>query len=146
MNAAGQVAASEPPARGAMARLEQARAGLERVTPQQAYEQVHAGAATLIDVRMPDHRAEQGELPGAIVIDLTVLPWRLDPTFDWRIPEATDFDRRYILVCRHGFSSSLAAAELREMGLEGATDMIGGAEAWFAAGLPTGEGPADVRR
>lgn len=131
--------------RGAMALLEQARARLDRVTPQQAYDEVRAGSATLIDVRMPDHRAAQGELPGALVIDLTVLPWRLDPTFEWRIPEATDWDKRYILVCRHSFSSSVVAAQLQEMGLVNATDMIGGAEAWFAAGLPAGEGPADVR-
>lgn len=131
--------------RGAMALLEAARARLDRVTPQQAYEEVRTGSATLIDVRMPDHRAAQGELPGALVIDLTVLPWRLDPTFEWRVPEATDWDQRYILVCRHSFSSSVVAAQLQEMGLVNTTDMIGGAEAWFAAGLPAGEGPVDVR-
>lgn len=131
--------------RGAMALLERARRGLDRVTPQQAYDEAEAGEALLIDVRMPGHRAEQGELPGALVIDLTVLPWRLDPTFDWRIPEATDWDRRYILVCRHSFSSSVAAAQLREMGLVNATDMIGGAQAWFDAGLPAGHEVADVR-
>jgi rhodanese-related sulfurtransferase len=127
-----------------MAYLRRARAGLDRLTPEQAHREQQDGA-TIIDVRMPDHRAEQGELPGAIVIDLTVLPWRLDPTFDWRIPEATGWDNRYILICRHSYSSSVAAWQLHQMGLTGATDVIGGVEAWAAAGLPVGAGPADVR-
>ena len=126
-----------------MAYLRRARAGLDRLTPAQAHREQRDGAL-LIDVRMPAHRAEQGEIPGAIVIDLTVLPWRLDPSFDWRIPEATGWDNRYILVCRHSYSSSVAAWQLRQMGLTGATDVIGGFEAWAAAGLPVGSGPADV--
>ena len=116
-----------------MAYLRRARAGLDRLTPAQAHREQRDGAL-LIDVRMPAHRAEQGE-----------IPWRLDPSFDWRIPEATGWDNRYILVCRHSYSSSVAAWQLRQMGLTGATDVIGGFEAWAAAGLPVGSGPADVR-
>lgn len=127
-----------------MAYLRRARAGLDRITPEQAHQQ-HQRGATIIDVRMPEHRAEQGEIPGAIVIDLTVLPWRLDPTFDWRIPEATGWGNRYILICRHSYASSVAAWQLRQMGLTNVTDVIGGFEAWAAAGLPVGAGPADVR-
>lgn len=85
------------------------------------------------------------EIPGALVIDLTVLPWRLDPTYEWRIPEATGWDTRYILICRHGYSSSLAAWTLRQMGLVNATDVIGGVEAWVEHGLPVTTTPADVR-
>ncbi|GAB3940834.1 rhodanese-like domain-containing protein [Corynebacterium tapiri] len=134
--------------KGAMDLLARARASIDRVTPQQALEEQRRGEAYLIDVRMPDHRADQGELPGAIVCDLTVLPWRLDPTFDYRLPEATDWDVRWILLCRHSYSSSVAAAQLKAMGLVNATDVIGGVEAWADAGLPLGlaEGQvADVR-
>ncbi|WP_232817927.1 MULTISPECIES: rhodanese-like domain-containing protein [Kocuria] len=63
----------------------------------------------LIDLRTLAHRADSVEIPGALVIDLTVLPWRLDPTFEWRIPEAISWDQRYVLICRHGYSSSSAA-------------------------------------
>lgn len=131
-------------ARGAMHLLDRVRADLDRLTPRQAFAEQRAGAL-LVDVRMPDHRAATAEVPGALVIDLTVLPWRLDPTFEWRIPEATSFDRRIILMCRHGFSTSLAAWNLRQMGLHRATDIIGGYDAWADAGLPTFAGPADVR-
>lgn len=101
----------------------------------------------LIDVRTTVHRADGGAggVPGALTIDLTVRPWRLDPGFDHRIPEATDWDARYILFCRHGYSSSLAAWNLRPAGLHRATDIVGGYEAWEAAGLPVSEDPADER-
>lgn len=102
--------------------------------------------ALLIDTRTEAQRQEQGELPGAIVIDRTVLEWRLDPRSAWRIPEATCADLEIILACRQGYSSSLAAASLRSVGLHRATDMIGGVEAWIAAGLPIHHCAADVRR
>lgn len=102
--------------------------------------------ALLIDTRTETQRAEQGELPGALVIDRTVLEWRLDPACETRIPEATSYDTEIIVVCRQGYSSSLAAASLRAVGLRRATDLIGGVEAWIAAGLPVHGGPADVRR
>ncbi|WP_091607433.1 rhodanese-like domain-containing protein [Micromonospora mirobrigensis] len=129
---------------GVDALLEQARAGLRRLTPHETVEAVRAGAL-LIDTRTDGQRREQGDLPGAIVIDRTVLEWRLDPASAWRIPEATGYDREIVVVCRQGFSSSLAAASLQVLGLRAATDMVGGVEAWRQAGLPMSDGPADVR-
>lgn len=129
---------------GIDALLEQARAGLHRLTPQQTVEAVRGGAL-LVDTRTELQRREQGDLPGAVVIDRTVLEWRLDPASAWRIPEANGYDREIVLVCRQGYSSSLAAASLQTLGLRRATDMIGGADAWLAAGLPTTDRPADIR-
>lgn len=129
---------------GSLGLLVRARAELDRLTPQQAVVE-QSGGAFLIDLRTPAHRAASAEIPGALVIDLTVLPWRLDPTFAWRIPEAVSWDARYILICRHGFSSSLAAWNLRQMGLTRATDVVGGFEAWEADGLLTTTAPADIR-
>ncbi|KKK05555.1 rhodanese-like domain-containing protein [Micromonospora sp. HK10] len=129
---------------GVDALLEQARAGLRRLTPHQTVEAVRNGAL-LVDTRSETQRHEQGELPGAIVIDRTVLEWRLDPASDWRIPEATGYDREIVLVCRQGYSSSLAAASLQTLGLRRATDMIGGVQGWREAGLPMSDRPADVR-
>lgn len=74
-----------------------------------------------------------------------MLLWRLDPTFTHRIPEATDWDCRWILVCRHGSSSAGAAWQLRQIGLHRARDMVGNHDAWVAAGLSTTEAPADIR-
>jgi rhodanese-related sulfurtransferase len=124
--------------------LEEARGGLDRLTPAQAHAAVLAGAL-LIDTRTTEQRARQGDLPGAVVVDRTVFEWRLDPGSPWRIPEVTGADQLVVVVCRQGYSSSLAAASLQRLGLRRATDVVGGAEAWFAAGLPSYDGPIDVR-
>jgi rhodanese-related sulfurtransferase len=124
--------------------LEEARRGLSRLSPQEAAAAVAAGAL-LVDTRTAQQRSAQGELPGAVVVDRTVLEWRLDPTSPDRIPEASGPDLHVVVVCRQGYSSSLAAASLQRLGLHRATDVIGGVEGWLAAGLPVHRGPADVR-
>jgi rhodanese-related sulfurtransferase len=131
--------------RGVAAMLDRARVGMRRLAPPEALAAVAQGAL-LVDTRTETQRREQGELPGALVIDRTVLEWRLDPASPDRIPEATGYDLLVIVVCRQGYSSSLAAAGLREIGLHRATDLAGGMEAWLAAGLPVTTDPADVRR
>lgn len=131
--------------RGVDTVLARARAGVERLDPAQTRAAV-AGGALLVDTRTDVQRGEQGELPGALVIDRTVLEWRLDPSSPNRIPEAVSYDVLVIVVCRQGYSSSLAAASLRAVGLHRATDLAGGVEAWLAAGLPMHSGPADIRR
>ena len=115
--------------------LEQARRTLDRLSPAEALRE-QRGGALLVDTRTAAQRAHQGELPGALVVDRTVLEWRLDPTSDARIPEATDHDVRWIVFCSEGYSSSLAAASLQDLGLRSATDLAGGVRAWKAAGLP----------
>lgn len=85
-----------------------------------------ARGALVVDVRTIEQRRRDGELPGAVVVDRTVLEWRLDPTSAHRIPEAGDYDREIVLVCHEGYSSSLAAGSLRDIGLHRATDLIGG--------------------
>ena len=114
--------------------LDRARRKLVRVEPEQAARELGDGAL-LVDIRPSEQRA-QGEIPGATVIDRNVLEWRLDPTSRWRLPEVTSHDIRLIVICNEGFSSSLVAAELHELGLVNATDVIGGFQAWHAAGLP----------
>jgi rhodanese-related sulfurtransferase len=109
--------------------LAAARVGLDRLTPAEARAAQRDGAL-LVDTRTESQRASQGELPGALVIDRTVLEWRLDPTSSSRLPEARE-GQRVVVVCHQGYSSSLAAASLRSLGID-ATDVIGGAEAWFA--------------
>ena len=124
--------------------LAASRAGVHRLTPAELVAAIARGALA-VDTRTESHRRRQGEFPGALVIDRTVLEWRLDPTSPWRIPEATAADLEIVVLCRQGYSSSLAAASLREVGLTRVTDLAGGVEAWVAAGLPMSSGPADVR-
>lgn len=109
--------------------LAEARTGLDRVAPADLAAEMAAGAL-VVDTRPADQRDRDGQLPGAVVVDRNVLEWRLDPTSPHRIPEADDLNRRVIVVCNEGFSSSLAAAMLRRLGLHRATDLAGGYQAW----------------
>jgi len=103
-----------------------ARASITRLSPEEAHAAVRHGAL-LVDVRSGDEQREQGaRIPGAVHHPLSVVLWRLEP-----LPRET----RVILICRHGYASSLAAAQLRELGFD-AGDVVGGVEAWQAAGLP----------
>ena len=130
---------------GVNAALAAARSGIDRYTPHETLHAMERGAL-VVDTRTETQRAEQGELPGVVVIDRTILEWRLDPASGAAIAEATGYDLEVVVVCRQGYSSGLAAASLRSVGLHRATDMIGGVEAWLAAGLPVTSAAADVRR
>jgi rhodanese-related sulfurtransferase len=114
--------------------LGEARTTLARLSPAEAWEAVQTGAV-LVDTRPEHQRRATGVVPGAVLVDRNVLEWRLDPASDSRLPIAS-YDVRVIVVCQQGYSSSLAAATLQRLGLHRATDVIGGMEAWVAAGLP----------
>lgn len=116
--------------------LDRARRDLVRVEPEQANAELAHGAL-LVDIRPAEQRTEGGHIPGAIVIDRNLLEWRLAPASQWRIAAITGPETRVIVLCNQGYSSSLAAATLKELGLVNATDVVGGFEAWQAAGLPT---------
>jgi rhodanese-related sulfurtransferase len=113
----------------------EARARLERVEPRDAARRAASGAL-LVDLRTLEQRTADGTVPGAVPISLNHLEWRLDPTSASRIPEAVSHDVDVILLCDEGYCSSLAAARLHDLGLHRATDLIGGFQAWRAAGLP----------
>jgi rhodanese-related sulfurtransferase len=115
--------------------LAEARAALERLTPVEAHDEVTRGAL-LIDTRCGDDRRREGVIPESIHIPLSVLEWRVDPASGHRSPAVADGSGRLILICNEGYSSSLAAARLQALGYHDATDVIGGFEAWRAAGLP----------
>ena len=117
--------------------LADARAQLKRVDPVQAQEAAERGAV-LVDIRPVANRAAEGEIPGAIIIERNVLEWRLDPASDARLPVAS-YDLEVIVVCNEGYTSSLAAAALQELGVHKATDLTGGFREWKASGLPVTE-------
>ena len=115
--------------------LTAARARLERLTPEEAHAAMGAGAL-LVDIRSDSQRAADGLIPGARVVARNVLEWRLDPASPFRDPELGRPDARLVLLCDEGYQSSLVAATVLSFGVAGATDVIGGFQAWRAAGLP----------
>ncbi|RAJ89645.1 MULTISPECIES: rhodanese-like domain-containing protein [unclassified Streptomyces] len=116
--------------------LERVRSGLDRVEAPEAYKAATAGEALIVDIRYAALRERDGLIPGALVVERNELEWRLDPQGSHRAPEATGHDLRVVVVCNEGYASSLAAASLRQLGLHRATDLVGGFQAWRAAGLP----------
>lgn len=115
--------------------LERVRAGFVRVGPQEAATAA-ADGALLVDIRYAELRERDGLIPGALVVERNELEWRLDPRGSHRAPQAVSHDLRIVVVCNEGYASSLAVASLRQLGLHRATDLIGGFQAWRAAGLP----------
>lgn len=116
--------------------LDAARGQLNRLSAAEAAAAAERGAL-LIDTRPAAQRDADGEIPGALVIERNVLEWRLDPASPHRVPEASSYDVEVVVLCNEGYSSSLAAASLQALGLHRATDVVGGYQAWRAAGLPT---------
>jgi rhodanese-related sulfurtransferase len=116
--------------------LAAARERLDRVAPEDALAAVRAGAL-LVDIRSEFHRGCDGVIPGAAWHPRNVLEWRLDPASGHDDAAlSADLGRRIVLVCDEGYQSSLAAATLQDLGFARATDLVGGFQAWRAAGLP----------
>lgn len=109
------------------------RTSYERVLPADLPGELIAGAL-VVDTRPVEQRERDGDLPGAVVVDRNVLEWRLDPTSEHRIPGAGP-DRRIVVVCDQGYSSTLAAVSLQGLGLPRATDLVDGFQGLLAAGL-----------
>jgi rhodanese-related sulfurtransferase len=124
-----------PVRRGVSDLLDDARSRLFRLSPAEAYD-AQGGGAVLVDIRPPINLETEGLIPGALVVDRNVLEWRFDPACDARMAIAS-YDLRVVIVCNEGYTSSLAAAALHDLGVVRATDLIGGYRAWRACGLPT---------
>jgi rhodanese-related sulfurtransferase/mannose-6-phosphate isomerase-like protein (cupin superfamily) len=116
--------------------LSAARARLRRLSPDECYEAMSKTGAILVDIRPEGQSAIEGSIAGALVVERNVLEWRLDPASSARLPVATDHDLQVIVFCSEGYTSSLAAAVLQDLGLRNATDLVGGFHAWRAPGLP----------
>ena len=122
--------------------LAEARARLERLEPEQARAASDAGAL-LVDIRSEAQRAADGTVPGSLFFPRNVLEWRLDPASGHADPRVPGPEAEVILMCDEGYQSSLAAGTLRDLGFARATDLVGGFQAWRAAGLPVEPAGAD---
>lgn len=127
---------NRPPAQSIDQVLASARSRLVRLDPEEAYQASSTEGALLVDIRPAAQRALEGSIAEALVVERNVLEWRFDPTSSARLPVATGHDLQVIVFCSEGYTSSLAAAALQDLGLWRATDIRGGFKAWVAAGLP----------
>src|SRR4051794_14876717 len=114
--------------------LDEARARLRRLSASEVSDALTRGAV-LVDIRPQAQREREGGVPAALVIERNVLEWRCDPTSDSRLPQAVDDDVEWVVLCSEGYTSSLAAASLLDLGLHRATDIVGGYHALKAEGI-----------
>jgi rhodanese-related sulfurtransferase len=114
--------------------LQRARDRLKRLDARDVPVALDRGAL-LVDIRPAAQRAREGDVPAALVIERNVLEWRCDPTSDARLAEATGDDVEWVILCSEGYTSSLAAAALLDLGLHRATDVVGGYHALKATGV-----------
>jgi rhodanese-related sulfurtransferase len=105
--------------------LDRARTRLRRLSAAEVLESIARGAI-LVDIRPAAQRAAEGPVPTALVIERNVLEWRCDPTSEARLPQAVHDDAEWVVICSQGYTSSLAAAALQDLGLHRATDVVGG--------------------
>jgi rhodanese-related sulfurtransferase len=140
--AEGKGAGPVRPVRGIDELLSEARGRLSRVNAHDAHTRMRAGAL-LVDIRYELLRRRDGTVPGALIVERNELEWRLDPACPYRLPQAEHHDVEVLVLCNEGYASSLAAAGLHELGLHRATDVIGGFQAWAAAGLPVEPPPTE---
>jgi rhodanese-related sulfurtransferase len=133
------IQAKNPAQRSVDSLLDETRADIDRYTVAQAFDYQQQGAL-LIDIRPVAQRAEYGGVPDALIIERNVLEWRLDPQCDHRLPGIGSYERRVVILCQAGYASSFAAASVRSLGYANVGDVIGGFEAWRAAGLPVQSG------
>lgn len=115
-------------------RLAAARVRIERIDPD---ELALADDVLVIDLRCREEREATGVIPGSISVLRSHLEWRCDPSSPWSDPRVARPDERTVLVCADGFSSSLAAESLLDLGFTRPGDLVGGMNAWVAAGRPT---------
>ena len=113
--------------------LAAARRRIRRYRP---HELAGADDVIVVDTRDSADRAAEGVIPGSVWIPGNVLAWRADPASAFRDERIADYDAPVVIVCNEGYSSSMAAALLVDIGLGRAGDLVGGYRAWKAAGLP----------
>ncbi|MFI5510557.1 rhodanese-like domain-containing protein [Mycobacterium sp. NPDC051804] len=114
--------------------LDAARSRLSRMSAHDVPAALARGAI-LVDIRPQAQRDREGDVPAALVIERNVLEWRCDPTSDARLPQAVNDDVEWVVLCSEGYTSSLAAAALLDLGLHRSTDVIGGYHALKAEGF-----------
>ena len=131
--------------------LTEVRSRILRIGPTDAAD-IRRQGGLLVDIRPSEQRAAEGEIPGSLIIERNVLEWRLDPTGQYRHPDAGSPERAVVVFCQDGYASSFAVESLVRLGLERVSDLSGGFAAWRSAGLPvrsataSADGPRDEAR
>lgn len=108
--------------------LAEARTNIEEISTDAAFTRL--GKQRFIDVREANEFAA-GHIPGAINIPRGILEFHLG-----EYPGCADKEAEFVIYCRSGARSALAAAQMKRLGYRKAVNMIGGYLAWSGEGRP----------
>ncbi len=111
-----------------------AKSETKSLTPQQAFDQLQAGAAILIDIRDIRELQREGRIDGAFHAPRGMLEFWADPRSPYHKDIFAQSDN-LILFCASSWRSALAAKTLQDMGMTNIFDMDGGFNGWKSAGL-----------
>ena len=112
-----------------------AKSETKAVTPQQAFDQLRARTAILIDIRDIRELQRERQIDGAFHAPRGMLEFWADPQSPYH-KEVFAQAGNLILFCASSWRSALAAKTLQDMGLNNIFDMEGGFNGWKSAGLP----------
>ena len=115
--------------------VQEAKKGIENLTPKQVKYELTNDDVVLIDIRESEELMQNGKIEGAIHAPRGMLEFYADASLPYHRPEF-DKSKRLILHCASGGRSALAVKTLKEMGFENVAHMDGGLKAWTAEGLP----------
>lgn len=89
-----------------------------------------------VDIRDVRELNKEGTIPGAIHAPRGMLEFWVDPDSPYFKPVFAE-DKKFILFCRSSWRSALAAATLKEMGVNNVAHISGGYGAWVESGGET---------
>lgn len=100
----------------------EAAAPIGRILPEEALALLQEAPSTsFLDVREPEEWEAGGVIPGAILLPLGQIPYRL---------EELDPARTYVVVCAHGVRSAYACHYLARRGFRSLFNLEGGMAGW----------------
>lgn len=113
--------------------LADAEAAIARVPAEEALALHGRDDVVFVDVRDPRELERDGTIEGAFRCTRGMLEFWIDPASPYHKPIFAE-KKRFIFFCAMGWRSALAAKTALDMGVEGASDLLGGYKAWKAAG------------
>lgn len=115
--------------------VEEAEAEVETLSVAEAHELLGREDTVVVDIRDVRELWREGKILGALHAPRGMLEFWVDPESPYYRPELGAADKKYLLYCRGGWRSVLAARDLQNMGMTNVAHIDGGFEAWKEAGF-----------
>ena len=116
--------------------VDEANAVIDTIAVKDALPLVVDDSVSLIDIRDVRELWREGKIPGAVHAPRGMLEFWVDPDSPYH-RDVFASGKKFVLYCKSGWRSALAAKQLQDMGLTPIAHIDGGFGAWVEAGGPT---------